>query len=77
MENDNAKFPEWFVTLMQDVLDMRDAQQDYFAQRSDYRLKVSMGKEARVDAHLKGYVKRGVIKHSLKPKIVTNELFKQ
>lgn len=59
-------YPAWFTSLLQDVLDMRDAQKDYFASRNEYKKRVAIGKETRVDELLKQWVKAGIVAHRQK-----------
>jgi hypothetical protein len=68
-------YPPWFVKMMQDMLEMRDIQKDYFTQPNDYRLRVSRSKETTVDNHLEHFVKLGVIAHQEKQQSNQPKLF--
>lgn len=56
-------YPLWFIQLMQEVCDMRDAQRRYFSNGNNYRLKIAKYKEAVVDEYLKKFVAEGIIAH--------------
>jgi hypothetical protein len=66
----NSNYPKEQVEFLQAVLEMREAQRDYFNQKDDYRLKLSIRKEQKVDSLLQPYINAGVIKP--KPKAVDN-----
>ena len=69
------EYPPWFIEMMQDMLDMRDAQKEYFKQPNDYKLRVSKSKEQKVDQHIEHFVKQSIIFHREKPKDTQASLF--
>ena len=69
------EFPKWFIDMMQDFLDMRDAQKEYFRQPSEYKLKVSKAKESKADNHINDFISRGYISQKEKPKDTQATLF--
>lgn len=71
-----TKFPEWFVEMIQEVLDMRDAQKDLFEGRTAHKQKVAMAREHKVDDLLKPFIEHGIVYHKEKPKSNQSELFK-
>lgn len=76
MAQDAVKqYPPWFVSMMQDLCDMRDAQRSYFAQRNDHRLKIAKHKESRVDEYVKRFVDAGIICHRQEENINQSKLF--
>lgn len=62
-----TQYPKEQVDFLQAVLDMREAQRQYFKQPTDYRLKVSLKKEQRVDALLQPFINERVIKKPEEP----------
>lgn len=75
MSNTPKVYPQWFLDMAQDILDMRDAQKDYFAQPSEYRLKLSKARETKVDNGLEHFVREGIIAHKVKPEDLQAKLF--
>lgn len=75
--SEQTTYPKWFIQFAQDVLDMRDAQADYFKQPDAYRLRISKVKERTADAWLERMTKAGVIKHKAKPVDNQPSLFKK
>jgi hypothetical protein len=75
MKSDKPQYPEWFINLLQDVLDMRDAQVQYFQHSNDKNLKIAKLKEQRVDDKLSAFVKHNYIKHRSNVKTNQTELF--
>lgn len=75
--SDLKKYPDWFIQLMQDVVDMRDAQKEYFQQSSERRLKIAKVRESKVDTHVDAFIKIGIIAHKEKPKDNQQDLFAQ
>lgn len=69
------EYPPWFIEMIQDMLDMRDAQKEYFKQPTDYKLRVSKAKEQKVDQHIDHFVKQNLIMHKDKPKDTQASLF--
>ena len=69
MENEAVvkQCPQWLLKLLQDLLDMRDAQKEFFEAKSDYRKKVAIAKEQKADQWLERAVKAGLICHKPKP----------
>lgn len=61
------RYPREQIEFLQAVLDMREAQRQYFKQPTDYRLKVSLKKEQRVDALLQPFINERVIKKPDEP----------
>jgi hypothetical protein len=61
------QYPQWFIDMCQDVLDMRDAQQAYFKQSTQQRLKLSKMAEQKVDNGLSHFIAEGIIAHKQKP----------
>jgi hypothetical protein len=59
-------WPVWFIKMMQTILEMRDAQRDYFSAPNDYKLRVSKAKEKTVDDHLEQFIRLKVIAHQEK-----------
>lgn len=57
----NKEYPQWFTFLLQNVLDMRDAQKEYFRSRNEYKKRVAIKKEQLVDALLDTWVKAGIV----------------
>lgn len=73
------QYPEWFLELIRDVQDMREAQNNYFTSRIDSFLRIAKRKEMKVDEWIKQYVKEGVLpdkEASKKQKINQGDLFK-
>ena len=75
MSNEPKKYPQWFLDMAQDLLDMRDAQREYFGQPNEYRLKLSKARETKVDNGLEHFVREGIIAHKPKPKDLQQNLF--
>lgn len=50
------QFPKEQIELMQAIYDMRMAQNDYFKQPNQYRLKIAKLKEAKVDGYVDYFV---------------------
>lgn len=75
MENEK-QYPEWFKKMMQDILDMRDKQKEYFTQPNDSRKRASMAKEQRVDLHINFFINAKLISHKEKPENIQPSLFK-
>jgi len=75
MSNEKRTFPKWFITMMQDMLDMRDAQKEYFQQPSNFRLRNAKLKEDKADSHLEGCLREGLIIHKTKNISQTPTLF--
>lgn len=59
--NAKTQYPAEQVTFLQAVWDMRQAQRNYFAQPGEYRKKIAITKEQRVDALLKPYITAGLV----------------
>lgn len=55
-------YPKEQIEFLQAVQDMRDAQRDYFEQPGNYRLKISISKEQKVDNLLRPFLDASVIK---------------
>lgn len=64
------QYPKEQIEFLQAVLDMREAQKQYFNQPGQYRLKVALSKEQKVDRLLQPYLQAGVINE--KPRITDN-----
>lgn len=62
-----TSYPKEQLEFLQAVLDMRDAQRRYFDQPNDYRLKVSIRREQKVDALLQPFIQEGAIKQPEQP----------
>lgn len=75
MADEVKQYSKWMVDMLQSFCDMRDAQNDYFAQKSEYRLKVAKAKEKIADDWIKRAVAAGIIKHKPNSDIKQNELF--
>ena len=60
-------YPLEQIEFLQAVNNMREAQRDYFAQPGQYRLKISLAAEGKVDNLLKPYIDAGIIKTKAKP----------
>lgn len=56
------EYPQHQIDFVQAVHEMREAQDDYFKQPNNYRLRVAKMKEQKVDQLLAPYRKEGVIK---------------
>jgi hypothetical protein len=69
------KWPAWFIKMMRDMLEMRDAQKDYYSAPNDYKLRISKAKEKTVDDHLEQFVKLKVISHQEKQQSNQSKLF--
>lgn len=69
------EYPQWFLDMAQDILDMRDAQKAYFEQQTAYRLKIAKQKEQRVDNGLEHFINEGIIAHKEKPSVNQPNLF--
>lgn len=69
------QYPKWFTDMLQDILDMRDAQKEFFKHRGEYRKRVAIAKEQRADQHLEHFVHHGLICHRQKETQQTNKLF--
>jgi hypothetical protein len=54
---------------------MMEAQQDYFKQQNQHRLKIAKIKEQKVNQLLQPYIKQGIIKPRKTTVINTNTLF--
>ena len=65
-----VKYPKWFIEFAQDMLDMRDAQREYFKQKNNHRLTKAKIKESRADQWIERMVKADLIKS--KPKETNN-----
>lgn len=63
MENEKANYPRWFLQLAQDMLNMRDAQRDYFAGPTNSKLKTAKVFEQKADAWLARMVTASLIQH--------------
>ena len=72
---EQTKYPKWFTEMMQDFLDMRDAQKAYFSQPNDYRLRLSKSREGKADQHLSCFIANGLLHHKDKPGTNQKELF--
>ncbi|MFT3750941.1 MAG: hypothetical protein QM768_21690 [Agriterribacter sp.] len=57
------EYPRWFIDMMQDLCDMRDAQRSYFESATTHKMRVAKLKEGRIDAYVDHYVKMGLIAH--------------
>jgi hypothetical protein len=75
-EQQKFDYPQWFILLLQDVLDMRDAQNDYFLYKTQSSMAVAKHKETVVDNKLSHFTRQGVIRHKTKPNNRQQELFK-
>lgn len=69
------KLPKWLIEMLQDTLDMRDAQNAYFQQPADYRLKISKAKERKVDEKLDYFIREGHISRKVSKPSIPNTLF--
>jgi hypothetical protein len=69
---EDIKLQPSFIEFSQDMLDMRDAQNNYFASPTSYNMKLAKQKEAKVDGWLERMIKAGIISH--KEKRNTNQL---
>jgi hypothetical protein len=69
------QYPPWFIEMCQDILDMRDAQKEYFKQQNDYRLREAKVREQKVDNGLQNFINEGIIAHKPKPKDLQKGLF--
>lgn len=72
---ENNTIPQWVQHFLQATYDMREAQKQYFSQPDNYRRKIAIGKETRVDEYLKKALASGVINTSKKSTEQSN-LFK-
>lgn len=70
-----SQHPRWFLEMAQDMLDMRDAQREYFEQPNNYRLSVAKAKEKKVDNWMDRMRKAGLINHKAKPVQQQKQLF--
>lgn len=68
-------YPKEQIQFLQSVLEMREAQKDYFSQPSNYRLTIAKQREQKLDALLQPYIKAGVIKSTEKHTISQTTLF--
>lgn len=75
MNQDQNQYPKHQVEILQAVQDMRDAQDDYFKQPNDYRLRVAKAKEQKVDQLLLPWLKANVIKKKQPQKTNQQNLF--
>lgn len=69
------QYPQWFLDMAQDVLDMRDAQKAAAKQSTTMRLKLVKMAEQRVDNGLEHFINEGIIAHKEKPSVNQPNLF--
>ena len=74
MTEKSTEVPKWVQKFLQNVFDMRQAQNEYFAGKTDHRLKVAKAKEAIVDEVLKRAAAAGAIETET-PTITQQNLF--
>jgi hypothetical protein len=69
--------PAQVLSILNQVHDMREAQNNYFAHRTDGNLKISKRKEQIVDNTIAYFIKKGVIKPKQKTTSTAPQLFNQ
>jgi hypothetical protein len=69
------EYPKEQIDFLQAVQDMRDAQDGYFKQPCDFRLRLAKAKEHKVDQLLKPYKDAGVIRPAQNPQTNQRDLF--